>query len=79
MTSNLFDILKTTVFTNAYGDKYWYQNGELHREDGPAIEFANGTKYWFAHGKLHRVDGPAMEYADGEKSWYLNGIKQHGK
>ena len=22
-------------------------NGELHREDGPAIECANGDKYWY--------------------------------
>ena len=28
-------------------DKFWYKNGERHREDGPAIEFANnGYKAW---------------------------------
>ena len=26
-------------------DKWWYLNGELHREnDLPAVEYANGTK-----------------------------------
>jgi hypothetical protein len=33
------------------GDKYWYLNDKLHREDGPAIEAANGTKYWYINGK----------------------------
>jgi hypothetical protein len=31
--------------------KYWYKDDELHRLDGPAIEFANGTKAWFIDGK----------------------------
>jgi hypothetical protein len=52
----------------------WYNlNGELHREDGPAIEFADGDKYWYINGERHREDGPAIEYADGDKSWYING------
>jgi len=55
------------------GDKYWYLNGEFHREDGPAIEYASGTKFWYLNGKHHREDGPAVEWADGDKSWYLNG------
>jgi N-acetylneuraminic acid mutarotase len=60
------------------GDKEWYLNGNLHREDGPAIEYDNGDKYWYLNGKLHREDGPACEYSDeysddGDKEWYLNG------
>ena len=55
------------------GDKVWYLNGYLHREDGPAIEWANGDKEWFLNGKLHREDGPAYEGADGTKDWFLNG------
>ena len=54
----------------------WRLNGELHREDGPAVERANGDKYWYLNGKRHREDGPAVEYADGYKAWYLND-KQH--
>ena len=60
------------VYTN--GTKWWFLNGNLHREDGPAIECANGTKYWYLNGKCHREDGPACEYASGDKRWYLNGI-----
>jgi hypothetical protein len=48
-------------------------NGKRHREDGPAIEYANGYKSWFLNGKRHREDGPAVEYADGDKAWFLNG------
>ena len=58
----------------ASGTKEWYNlNGELHREDGPAIEWAVGTKCWYINGELHREDGPAVEYADGTKEWYING------
>ena len=43
-------------------NKYYYKDGsvldklmmdkELHRVDGPAIEYANGSKIWFVDGKL---------------------------
>ena len=55
------------------GTKDWYLNGKLHREDGPAIEFADGTKNWYLNDKRHREDGPAFDCADGTKAWYLNG------
>jgi len=29
------------------GTKRWYLNNQLHRTDGPAIEYYNGYKYWF--------------------------------
>jgi len=55
------------------GDKYWYRNGKRHREDGPAIEWADGSKFWYLNGKCHRESGPAIEYADGSKCWFRNG------
>ena len=55
------------------GGKDWWLNGELHREDGPAVERTNGYKEWWLNGKLHRVDGPAIEWANGSKYWLLNG------
>ena len=64
--------MKNGLNTDSYGNKYWYLNGKLHREDGPAIESANGTKSWYLNGKLHREDGPAVENSDGTKQWYLN-------
>ena len=50
----------------------WFLNGKLHREDGPAIEYANGTKFWYLNGKRHREDGPAIKWANEDKFWYLN-------
>jgi antitoxin component YwqK of YwqJK toxin-antitoxin module len=65
--------IKYEVKVYADGDKAWYLNGKLHREDGPAEELRDGTKYWFLNDKRHREDGPAEEYNDGSKTWYLNG------
>ena len=33
-----------------YGDKRWKLNGELHHEDGPAIECVDGHKEWWVNG-----------------------------
>jgi hypothetical protein len=64
---------ESVVTINNRGDKSWYQNGERHRLDGPAIELANGSKYWYQKGQLHRIDGPAIQYSNGDKSWYIRG------
>ena len=58
---------------DAGGTKHWYVSGKRHREDGPAVEYADGSKVWYLNGKRHREDGPAIEYADGTKFWYVNG------
>jgi len=58
---------------DADGAKRWYRDGKLHREDGPAIEWASGTKEWCRDDKLHREDGPAVVHADGDKRWYRDG------
>ena len=52
---------------------FWCLDGHIHREDGPACEWANGNKYWYQNGKLHREDGSAIERANGDKEWYQNG------
>ncbi len=57
-------------------DVCYIKNGKMHRDDGPAVEYADGTKRWYKNGKRHREDGPAVEYADGDKFWYKNG-KRH--
>ena len=48
-------------------------DGQLHRIDGPAVEYKDGTKEWWINGKLHRIDGPAVERANGTKAWYIDG------
>ena len=48
------------------------ENGELHREGGPALIRPDGIKCWYVNGELHREDGPAIECADGSKEWWIN-------
>jgi hypothetical protein len=64
----------TGIETCGDGTRKWYRNGQYHREDGPAIEWADGGKWWYRNGPCHRDDGPAVEYADGTKAWYRNGL-----
>ena len=49
------------------------QNDELHRENGPAIEWNDGTKSYCKDGLIHRLDGPAIEYPDGYKQYWIEG------
>ena len=67
----------TTEFAHSHekeiGYKAWYQNGELHRIDGPAVVYADGTKYWYKNGNRHRENGPAVIYPNGNQHWYQNG------
>ena len=70
----VFDALKYRIKVTKDGTRFYYNNaGELHRDDGPAVEWADGSKGWFQNGLLHRTDGPAIEYDAGTKSWYING------
>ena len=55
------------------GTEFWYENGLLHREDGPAVIYSNGHKFWYKNGKLHREDGPAIVAWNGSKQWWMNG------
>jgi hypothetical protein len=62
-----------TVKIDDEGNKRWYHNKKLHREDGPAIEYADGNKVWYVDDKYHRLDGPAIEWVNGTKVWYVDG------
>jgi hypothetical protein len=44
-------MIEYTVKVYDNGNKFWYLNGKLHREDGPAVEYADGNKAWFLKGK----------------------------
>jgi len=63
------------VTVDVEGTKRWYLNGKRHRENGPAIEYADGGKSWWINGRLHREDGPAVELADGCEYWWINGVE----
>ena len=64
-----------TVRVHDNGIIHWEnEEGQIHREDGPAIEYIGDSKSWYRNGKRHREDGPAVEHADGVEYWYLEGV-----
>jgi len=40
------------TLTNIDGDKFFYEDNKLHREDGPAIIYRNGNREWYYKGEL---------------------------
>lgn len=67
--------MKNGLVVSGSGHKFWYKDGKLDREDGPAIEYTNGSKLWYKNRELHREDGPAIEWNDGNRGWYIHGKK----
>lgn len=54
----------------------WYNaSNQLHRLDGPAVEWSDGSKFWYCKGKRHRLDGPAVEMANGKNQWWIDGTQ----
>ena len=77
------DYIKYEVKVYTDGYKSWYLNGELHREDGPAIECANGDKHWFLNGEClteeeHRVRMyPVVETPNTKELFTIVEIKEN--
>ena len=49
-------VKKYHVTVDDEGTTRWYKNAKcktLHRENGPAIEWADGTKFWHQNGRRH--------------------------
>ena len=69
------ELILNGLIVDSIGDKRYYLNNLLHREDGPAIEWVSGHKWWYQHGYLHRLDGPAVEWLHGDKCWFQNGFR----
>lgn len=65
--------LRSGVWEDEFGERRWFRNGELHREDGPAFE-GRYHRRWHRNDKLHRDDGPAIERSNGTREWWVNGI-----
>ena len=53
------------------GEERWYKDGMLHRDNGPAIIWANGTEGWFQYDMHHREDGPAIVSTVNEHEYYI--------
>jgi len=55
------------------GSNYWLEQGQLHRQDGPAyVNLADDESIWYQRGQKHREDGPAVE-CEGDREWFVNG------
>ena len=65
--------MKNGLVVDSDGNKFYYKNDVLHREDGPAIEYFNGDEEWYKEGLLHRFDGPASTEGNN-KYWYFDGM-----
>ena len=54
---------------------WWFLKGTdiIHRDDGPAIEWADGATEWYKNNLHHREDGPACEWPNGDKEWWFQG------
>jgi hypothetical protein len=65
--------MSTSIKRELPGRTEWTnKQGQLHREDGPTVEWTNGRKEWWWDGFVHREDGPAIVWADGSKQWWVN-------
>ena len=36
--------------------RYYNEEGEKHRLDGPAVEWSNGYKEWYIEGKCYKTE-----------------------
>ncbi len=43
--------MRNGLIVDEFGNKYWHKDDLYHREDGPAVEFANGNRYWYYQGQ----------------------------
>ena len=39
--------MRNGLVVDKLGNKYWFKDDKLHREDGPAAESAYGGKQWW--------------------------------
>ena len=48
------------------GIQYWYKEGKFHRDDGPAVIFADGSNLWY------KDDKPYKPSAHELMTWKMN-------
>lgn len=62
--------MKNGVIVDKQGSKRYYENDQLHRLDGPAVEGADGIHDWYFYGKYK---GTSISNNDGTFNHYING------
>ena len=69
--AEVFDALRYRIEVDMRGTRWYYNSAnQLHRDEGPAVEYADGTKLWYQNGQLQRTDGPAIINRRRDKYWY---------
>ena len=67
--------MKNGIVVDKYGTKFHYKDDELHKEDGPAVIYANGIVEYRIEGKRHREEGPAVVHLDAKEEYWIDGKK----
>lgn len=64
------------VKIDIFGTKeYFNDDGDLHREDGPAQIWQDGTKFWYVNGVDTSInDFPAEQHPEGIMAWLQDGM-----
>jgi hypothetical protein len=67
------------------GDRIvWYKGGNIHREDGPALEFKDGRKLWAINGQevteqeavAHRQENDRQGRERSDEMWQRHEAEQ---
>ena len=72
--ADVFCELKYRVVVDQFGTRYYNADGQLHRDEGPAIEWVDGAKEWYQNGQMHRIGGPAVKWGS-LRQWFLLGVE----
>ena len=72
--ADVYCALKYRVVVDEFGTRYYNTRGQLHRDEGPAIEWIDGGKEWFQNGQMHRIGGPTVEWGS-LRQWFLFGVE----
>ena len=77
----LAEALKYHIVTDKHGTKRYYNSdGQYHRLDGPAVQYAPnsygiGAYVWFKNGVRHCTTGPAIRNSIGHLRWWIDGVE----
>ena len=82
-------VVRNGLIIGSDGIQRWYRNGELHREDGPAVIHADGAQEWYLYlenTRISMLDGSLkiggsrpVELADPSSKASIISILKRGK
>lgn len=67
-------LIKEAMTYGKVSSRWLNNNGEVHRDNGPAIVLSNGDTYYYKNGEIHRDYAPAVITRDYACYWQ-NGEK----